>query len=164
MQPTSLNVNSRPIKAYEDNGLVYPVAPIQELIRLEIKSLNADRVKQINLSDYLDIDLMAFLVKIDFASDNRDNLSDGTETMSTTPSVNVDMLFKDEDNTTTERMRLTHGGYLNSIDGLLFRKDQSLQIKTDVSLSSLTYYCRPVYQNSIINIVVADASNSRNEP
>lgn len=165
MQPTSLTVNSRPIKAYEDNGLVYPVAPIQELIRLEIKNLNADMVKSIQLSEYLSVDLMAFLVKVDFRSDDSTSLRDGQETRIVTPNVVVDMLFKSVINqglgdsfNTTEKMRLTHGGYLNPIEGLLFKQDQTLQIKADTELASLTYYCHPVYQHSVININVPNVT------
>lgn len=165
MKESSLTIANRQIKAYENQGLIYPVAPIEEFTRFQLTNLSENTVKDVYLEDFLTTDLMVFLVKIDLPTDNFVNLQDGVSPAENTPVVNVEMNFRDvgtidgggrQLGAVRENLRLNHGDFLNPITGLFLPKDKALEIKCDKNLSSITYFCTPVYQSSLIVASVND--------
>ena len=71
MKPTAIVLNGHvPYRGFDKNGLFYPVAPIPELISLNIHNIKPAHKIRFSLEDYSNSSLSVLDVKADFKEDS----------------------------------------------------------------------------------------------
>ena len=149
----SFIVNGESFRAFNLDGIKHPVAPIEQLVPFSVYDLEADKVKEFDLSKFTMSDLMVVSFRASVQADNTLNTIE-TGTISLKPSNNVTLQII-EQGIVAEQIDLRISSYPTTfINPFVLSHKQTYRIQSSENINRLTFFCKIIHLLPAINIVV----------
>lgn len=158
---TTTSNNGQVFRSYDIDGVLHGAELIPELIPLVIHDLEANRVKEFDLSKFTQTDLMAVSFRADFKGDDEAGFN-----------------FRDryggqlivrvlDQNRIIEQIIVSISSYpAIQINPLILDRRYTYLVYPSIALHKLTFYCKPVSLLEAIDVVIpnrdADVNDNRN--
>ena len=142
--PTSLISNNASLRAFDIDGLLHPVKPIQQLIRINFHNLVKNQLYNFNLTNEVNFNLKLIYCYSDIANNT----------------IQIDKL---------ETEKIINSSILPTEQEIIYLLEitKTYQIKSTKNLDRLTLFCEPIYLlNSLDFTFASTATNTtpNNEP
>lgn len=150
LEPSLIIQGTNALRIYESSGITYTAQPVPQFIEFEINNIVEGQIKEVNLHDYFDCDLIARGLTADIAADDKETLSaKGSMPNPTVVESIVDVLDGDR---VENRLKFYFTSFPDYVNHIVINHRRVWRIRTNYTVNKLTFYCEMVHVNQTIKV------------
>lgn len=159
LSPSTLVSGNSSVRTFDINGLTHGAQPIEQLIPLSIYDLEQGKVKRFSMKSEINFDLQVVSFRADIKDDDGSILQDGgRQTVITNVQAIVNVLEQEK---VSENINFSFNSYPAGIaNHIVFDHTKDFEIRVNRDVNRLTFFCKPVYLLSGIDIFVPNKNDN----
>ena len=155
---------SESLAVYKDNGVVWRASDIASYTPIVLRNIKANTAKKFDLTSNLAKDYKSVEIAIDVAFDNDAEIAFDSNNINNYYAVVWLTIIRNG-------VKVSHGFWqlypgATNVSGVYLRSGDIVEVYSSYSLTSLTFYCQPVYLEPTIvvpEVIINAPVNSGNE-
>lgn len=150
LKPKLLIQGNNAVRIFDSDGVTLTTQPVPQFIEFEINNIVEGQIKEINLHDFFDCDLIARGLTADIAADDKETLSaKGSMPSPTVVESIVDVLDGDR---VENRLKFHFTSFPDYVNHIVINHRRKWKIRTNYTVNKLTFFCEMVHVFQTIRV------------